>query len=93
MDESPTGRGPAIRVTVRYFAAAREAAGVDAETMTLRDGTTMAELREKLATQNSRLAVVLRRCSYLCQGIAIRDLTRTLGCGDTVDVLPPFSGG
>ncbi|MBY0442898.1 MAG: MoaD/ThiS family protein [Mycobacteriaceae bacterium] len=93
MAESSTGLGREIQVTVRYFAAAREAAGLDAQTLTLQHGTTMAELRENLATQNPRLAVVLRRCSYLCRGIAVRDLTMALSCGDTVDVLPPFAGG
>jgi sulfur-carrier protein len=35
----------------------------------------------------------LSRCSYLCDGIAVRDLGMTLGDAQTVDVLPPFAGG
>jgi sulfur-carrier protein len=82
-----------IQVTVRYFAAARAAAGAESETVILRPGTTMAELVERLAVPGSRLATVLTRCSYLCDGIAVRDATKALHSGDTIDVLPPFAGG
>jgi sulfur-carrier protein len=80
-------------VTVRYFAAARAAAGTESETVTLRPGTTVAELVQRLAVRGTRLATVLSRCSYLCDGIAVRDDVRALRGGDTIDVLPPFSGG
>ena len=82
-----------IQVTVRYFAAARAAAGADSETVMLRPGTTVAELVERLAVRGTRLATVLSRCSYLCDGIAVRDETTALRSGDTIDVLPPFAGG
>lgn len=80
-------------MTVRFFAAARAAAGVDSETVVLRPGTTVAELVDRLADRGSRLATVLTRCSYLRDGIAVRDETAALQSGDTIDVLPPFSGG
>jgi len=80
-------------VTVRYFAAARAAAGADSETVTLRPGTTVAELVKSLAGHGARLATVLSRCSYLRDGIAVRDETVALRSGDTIDVLPPFAGG
>lgn len=82
-----------IQVTVRYFAAARAAAGVEAETLVVRPGTTVSELVERLAVRGSGLATVLSRCSYLCEGIAVRDEATALHPGDTLDVLPPFSGG
>jgi sulfur-carrier protein len=94
---SPTGRdavGPdGIGVTVRYFAAARAAAGADSETLIVRPGTTVAELVGRLAVRGSRLATVLTRCSYLCDGVAVRDDTAPLRAGNTIDVLPPFAGG
>ena len=86
-----TGQG--IQVTIRYFAAARAAAGAESETVMLRRGTTVAELIERLAIPGSRLEKVLSRCSYLCDGIAVRDQTTALRSGDTIDVLPPFAGG
>jgi molybdopterin converting factor small subunit len=82
-----------IQVTVRYFAAARAAAGADSESVILRPGTTVADLVQRLAVPGTRLARVLNRCSYLCDGIAVRDDTKALRSGDTIDVLPPFAGG
>jgi molybdopterin synthase sulfur carrier subunit len=82
-----------IRVTIRYFAAARAAAEAESETLVLRPGTTVAELVERLSVPGTRLATVLSRCSYLCDGIAVRDETKALRSGNTIDVLPPFAGG
>jgi sulfur-carrier protein len=82
-----------IHVTVRYFAAARAAAGAESETLVVRPGTTVAELVDRLAVRGTGLATVLSRCSYLCDGIAVRDETAALRSGDTIDVLPPFAGG
>jgi len=94
---SPVGDVPVepdgIQVTVRYFAAARAAAGAESETVVLRAGTTVAELLDRLAVRGTRLETVLGRCSYLCDGIAVRDETTALRSGNTVDVLPPFAGG
>jgi len=82
-----------VRVTVRYFAAARAAAGTEDELIDLRAGTTMAELIDLLKARDAGLARVLARCSYLCDGIAVRDTAAALGDAQTVDVLPPFAGG
>jgi molybdopterin converting factor small subunit len=88
---SPPADG--IEVTVRYFAAARSAAGADSESVVVRPGTTIAQLLDRIAAPGSRLAAVLDRCSYLCDGIAVRDETAPLRAGTTIDVLPPFAGG
>jgi sulfur-carrier protein len=82
-----------VRITVRYFAAARAAAGTDAETLSVAAGISIAELVETLARRNAKLATVLPRCSYLCDGVAVRDQTARLRTGHTIDVLPPFAGG
>ena len=82
-----------VAVTVRYFAAARAAAGLESETRVLPTGTTVADLVEKLANRGTHLATILSRCSYLRDGIAVRDEASALSAGDTVDVLPPFAGG
>jgi molybdopterin synthase sulfur carrier subunit len=83
----------AVKVTVRYFAAARAAAGFDDEIVGVAPGITVAALLDSLGERNPELAKVLSRCSYLCDGIAVRDLGMTLGDAQTVDVLPPFAGG
>jgi molybdopterin converting factor small subunit len=92
MSQAPA-EAEGIEVTVRYFAAACAAAGTESQTVTLRPGTTVAELVERLADAGTRLATVLSRCSYLCDGVAVRDETTALRSGNTIDVLPPFAGG
>jgi sulfur-carrier protein len=82
-----------IELTVRYFAAAQAAAGTESETVTLPRGATVAELVKDLAARSDRLAAVLARCSYLCDGVAVRDETQPLQARCTIDVLPPFAGG
>jgi molybdopterin synthase sulfur carrier subunit len=82
-----------LRVTVRFFAAARAAAGSDARTLVFGPGTTVADLVSALGHGNPRLAKILERCSYLCDEVAVRDTSITLGPGQTIDVLPPFAGG
>jgi molybdopterin converting factor small subunit len=39
------------------------------------------------------VAKVLSRCSFLRDGVAVRDLDTALGTAETLDVLPPFAGG
>ena len=82
-----------VRVTVRFFAAARAAAGVESETIDLPTGATMDDLVRTLNARGKALASVLARCSYLRDGVAVRDLAVELGDAQTVDVLPPFAGG
>jgi molybdopterin synthase sulfur carrier subunit len=82
-----------VHVTVRYFAAARAAAGAEVETVSLQPGTTVAELVDQLGGRNAELAKVLKRCSFLCDGIAVRDAGVTLAEEQIIDVLPPFAGG
>jgi sulfur-carrier protein len=82
-----------LQLTVRYFAAARAAAGTEGETVRVAPGTTVAALVDTLAARDPELARVLKRCSFLCDGIAVRDEALNLLDGQTVDVLPPFAGG
>ncbi len=82
-----------LAVTVRFFAAARAAAGVEEEALTVPAGTTVAALTDGLAARSAELAHVLRKCSYLCDGVAVRNAHVELTPGQTIDVLPPFAGG
>jgi sulfur-carrier protein len=85
-----TGR---IDVTVRYFAAARAAAGIETEMLQVPAGTTISALVEQLGADHAGLAKVLARCSFLCDGIAVRNRAGALKTNQIVDVLPPFAGG
>lgn len=82
-----------VQVTLRYFAAARAAAGVETETVDVLPGTTIAELIRLLGARDERLAAVLRRCSFLRDEMAVRDGEMSLHANTTLDVLPPFAGG
>lgn len=82
-----------LRITVRYFAAARAAAGVDDEQVDLPVGTTVGGLVNSLAARDAGLAKILARCSYLRDGMAVRSLDTALADAQTIDVLPPFAGG
>jgi len=86
---------------VRYFAAARAAAGREDEKFDLPDGATVAHLLEAvLAVPRAEppagtppLARLLSRSSFLLNEVAVRDQSTVLGADDVVDVLPPFAGG
>ena len=82
-----------VEVTVRYFAAARAAAGMEAETLDVAPGTSVKDLVERLGARSPKLAAVLDRCSFLCDGMAVRNRAEPLRTNQTVDVLPPFAGG
>ena len=82
-----------MQLTVRYFAAARAAAGAESVVVDVEPATTVGELEALLAAGNPALAAVLPRCSYLRDEIAVRDRNRPLGHCTTLDVLPPYAGG
>lgn len=82
-----------MMVNVRYFAAARAAAGVDDDTVEMPDAATLADLEIAIADARPALARVLPRCSYLRDEIAVSDRTSRLGECRVIDVLPPFAGG
>lgn len=82
-----------LQITVRYFAAARAAAGIETETLRCPTGTTIHTLVDGLGRRGPELAKVLARCSFLRDGVAVRDKNVVLQTTETVDVLPPFAGG
>ncbi|WP_225754652.1 MoaD/ThiS family protein [Actinotalea sp. Marseille-Q4924] len=78
-------------ITVRYFAAAAEAAGRDTEEVV---AGTLADLRRDVVGRHGAdLDRVLDRCSFLVAGRRADDGATPLPDGTTVDVLPPFAGG
>ncbi|KXP03622.1 MoaD/ThiS family protein [Tsukamurella pseudospumae] len=77
---------------IRYFAAARAAAGVSEETVPMPDGASVAEVADLLTARHPELGRVLTRCSYLLDEVAVRDLEAP-ATGSMLDVLPPFAGG
>jgi len=98
-----------VAVTVRYFAAARAAAGVAEEQLTVRaaedvsspeDGGASSEqftvamvLAEASDRHGPGLARVLSRCSFLLDEIAVHGHGTAVRDGQVLDILPPFAGG
>ena len=77
-------------VTVRYWAGARAAAGVDEETV---EGVgTVGDLTGRLLSERPALAAVLPVCTVLVEGRASSP-DAPLPAGSVVEVLPPFAGG
>lgn len=79
------------RVVVRYFAAARSAAGVAEDTVeadTIQGCLSMIE-----AMHGPELQRVMTACTVLVDGVQARDLDRELLDNVEIDVLPPFAGG
>jgi molybdopterin converting factor small subunit len=85
-------------VTVRYWAAAKAAAGRADDTIEVAGVVSLAELRDRAAALHpgSRLGAVLAVCSVLVgdQPVASLDPAAVeVRAGDTVEFLPPFAGG
>jgi molybdopterin synthase sulfur carrier subunit len=88
-------------LNVRYFAAARAAAGVEEERFDLPEGSTVEDLLQAVQaverpdppSGTSPLARILSRSSFLLNEVAVRDRSMMLESQDVVDVLPPFAGG
>ncbi|MBV9207513.1 MAG: MoaD/ThiS family protein [Actinobacteria bacterium] len=84
------------RVTIQYWAAAREAAGVAAEPV---EAETLAEALAVITARrgdDARLRSVLARSSFLVDGVAAgRGAAAGLVLPDAavVEVLPQFAGG
>jgi molybdopterin converting factor small subunit len=86
---TPVVATSAATVTVRYWAAARAAAGTDSETRT---GVTVGEVVDAAVAAHPDLARVARVASFLLDGRTVGREARVVD-GGTVEVLPPFAGG
>jgi molybdopterin synthase sulfur carrier subunit len=84
------------RVTVRYWAAAKEAAGSAQDVV---QAATLAEALDSVSRSregNSRFQSVLSISSFLIDGTPVGRRTAEsviLSDGSEVEVLPPFAGG
>jgi molybdopterin converting factor small subunit len=98
--EAGAGAGAgAGTVTVRYWAAARAAAGIDSETVDVGAGTTLRDLLDQVRRAHAdrpKLPAVIGVCSVL---VGERPVGSTdpadvpIRAGDTVELLPTFAGG
>jgi len=85
-------------ITVRYWAAARQAAGTDADELSVEGPISLADVRERALALHpgTRLPDVLAVCSTLVgdQPVGRQDPGGVdVPPGSTVEFLPPFAGG
>lgn len=81
-----------MTVTVRYFAAAREIVGQEAEAVRLTGEPTVRGLAQTLAAVRPELASLIAASRFaLNEEYAPRDAS--LAEGDQVALIPPVSGG
>jgi len=84
------------RVTIRYWAAAKEAAGAQEESV---EAITLSDLLNTVVASrkpDGRLADVLARSSFLVNADPVGRADRqsiVLDDGAVIEVLPPFAGG
>lgn len=81
-----------IEIHIRYFASLREIVGLSEESINIHEETSVAQIREQLATRYPRLQTILER--------SISAVNRRYVAGDTIlhegDELvfvPPMGGG
>jgi sulfur-carrier protein len=100
MSDGLSGSHPNVgTVTVRYWAAARAAAGVESDVLPVQAGTTLADVLAAVRGRHAdrpRLSDVVAVCSVLVgdRPVGSSDPNQIqLHAGDTVELLPPFAGG
>ena len=94
-----TADGHVGSVTVRYWAAARAAAGVDSDVVPVTGGMTLADVLTQVRERHAdrpRLDAVVAVCSVLVGDRPVGSADPggvRVQPGDTVELLPPFAGG
>jgi sulfur-carrier protein len=98
MAEATNNSGP-DSIVVRYWAAARAAAGVECDVLQATQVRTLADVLaavRELHADRPRLSDVVAVCSVLVGDRPVGSAEPgdvTLAAGDTVELLPPFAGG
>ena len=81
-----------MSIDVRLFALIRERIGAELLTLTLRPGTTIRDLRQRIAGEHPAVNDILARCAFAIGGVVASD-SDVIPNGVEVAVLPPVSGG
>ncbi len=77
-------------VEIRFFAAARAAAGVE---QMFCASAEFQEIISQLCRNQPDLAHVIEQCSFLLDSVAVHDQNFVVPDGSVIDVLPRFAGG
>jgi len=80
----------AMDIEIRYFAAARAAAGISVERV---NPASLSMILKEVTANNAQLAHVIEQCSFLVDSVAVNDMDMPIKAGSFIDVLPRFAGG
>jgi len=80
----------AMDIEIRYFAAARAAAGVSIQRV---EPASLTQILATVTANNAQLAHVIEQCSFLVDSVAVNDMNMPIYAGSFIDVLPRFAGG
>jgi molybdopterin converting factor small subunit len=80
----------AMDIEIRYFAAARAAAGVSIQRV---EPASLTQILATVTANNAQLAHVIEQCSFLVDSVAVNDMNMPINAGSFIDVLPRFAGG
>jgi molybdopterin converting factor small subunit len=80
----------AMDIEIRYFAAARAAAGVSIQRV---EPASLTQILATVTANNAQLAHVIEQCSFLVDSVAVNDMNIPINAGSFIDVLPRFAGG
>jgi len=80
----------AMDIEIRYFAAARAAAGVSIQHV---EPASLTQILATVSADNAQLAHVIEQCSFLVDSVAVNDMNMPINAGSFIDVLPRFAGG
>ena len=81
-----------VKVTVAYFARARECAGTSEEILELTGPASLEQLFSRVTTIHPSLANIKQTLRLLVNGIMVPEKTK-LNDGDRVALVPPVAGG
>jgi molybdopterin synthase sulfur carrier subunit len=81
-----------MRIRIRLFAIARQAAGRDSVDLDLPEGATIAQLRRQLASQIPQIAGLVQPMLFAINA-EYADDGATIPAGAEVACIPPVSGG
>ncbi|MEO6957055.1 MAG: MoaD/ThiS family protein [Antricoccus sp.] len=81
-----------MAITVRFFAAAHEAAA-GKDSVQYEPGTLESVVDRCVIDFGEKMSDLMPACSFLLDGVSMNDREAQIPDGAIVDVLPPFSGG
>lgn len=81
-------------ITVRFYAGAAAAAGLEEYHLPLNDGAQLCQVTQDLARRIPALEPILPLCTFLSvHEEHVLNPDDVVATGDTIEVLPPFAGG